>query len=117
MTEDYETVPTSYTRSDYRGMLNYESILSTHIQQLMQYRDRDPRTYASGIETLIIHCPKKIRDNSFKKIKQLGLERGRYGQLTEDKLIIYDDLLIYINEQLEKNNLIFRTGKFEVGHD
>ena len=117
MTEEYETTPTSYTRSDYRGMLNYESILSTHIQRLMQYRDSNPKTYASSIETLIIHCPQKIRGNALKKLKQLGLTRGYYTCLTDDRMVIYDDLLIYINEQLEKHNLIFKVGKFEIGHD
>lgn len=117
MSEEYEPSLSSYSRSDYRGMLNYESILSAHIQKLMQYRDSSPRSYVSSIETLIIHCPLKIRNNAFKKLRSLELTRGRYDGLSNDKLLVYDDLLIYINEQLEKNNLIFRTGKFEIGHD
>ena len=107
----------SYSRAEYRGMLNYEAILGGHIQRLMQYRDTDPKKYCSSIETLIIHCPKQIRDKAFIMMSELHILRGRYSSLNEDRLLIYDDLLIYINEQLEQSNLIFRTGTYEVGHD
>jgi len=118
MTDGNYEIPTrSYTRADYKGMLNYEGIIGGHIQRLMQYRDNNPKQYCSSIETLIIHCPKKIRERSFNKLREMGLQRGRYQGMNEAKLLIYDDLLIYINEELENANLIFRTGTFEVGHD
>jgi hypothetical protein len=120
LTDDYTEEPRrSYSRAEYRGMLNYEAILGGHIQKLMQYRDTDPYQYHSGIETLIIHCPKQIRDKAFIMLHSLGLARGDYGSTKgyEDRLLLYDDLLIYINELLENANLIFRTGTFEVGHD
>jgi hypothetical protein len=122
MSEEYETetTPRSYTRGEYRGMLNYEGILGGHITRLMQYRDNNPKQYCSGIETLIMHCPRAVRKKTLKKLKDLGLNlrayAGRDG-LNEQKLLIYDDLLMYINEQLENANLIFRTGRFEIGHD
>lgn len=119
MTDEYEDAPTrsSYARGEYRGMLNYEAILSGHIQKLMQYRDTSPKNYCSSIETLIIHCPKAIRNKAFKKMESLDLQRGRYKDLTDIRLLLFDDLLIYVNELLEAANLIFRTGSFEVGHD
>ena len=116
--EDYETpAARSYTRADYRGMLNYEGILSGHIQRLMQYRDTSPKIYCSSIETLMIHCPQNIRVKAFKKMESMGIQRGHYTSINEDKLLMYDDLLIFINDLLEKANLIFKTGTFEVGHD
>lgn len=115
--DDYEIPARSYTRADYRGMLNYEGILGGHIQKLMMYRDTNPRLYCSSVETLILHCPHIVRDKALKKLSDLGLQRGAYNNINEEKLLIYDDLLIYINEQLEKANLIFKTGTFEVGHD
>lgn len=117
MTDEYDEPPRSYTRGEYRGMLNYEAILSAHIQKLMQYRDSNPKLYCSSIETLIIHCPKQIRTKAFRHLDDLSLIRGRYLNINEDKLLVYDDLLIYVNELLEDANLIFRTGTFEKGHD
>ena len=116
MTEDFDR-PLSLSRSDYRGMLNYEGVLSGHIQKIMQYRDTSPKQYCSSIETLTIFCPKKIREPAYKKLLNMGLQRGDYEGATKEKLLLYDDLLIYVNELLEKNNLIFKTGSFEVGHD
>ena len=98
-------------------MLNYEGILSAHITRLMQNRDTNPKQYVSGIETLIIHTPKIVRAKALKKIQDLGLQLRAYGELSAQRLCVYDDLLIYINEELEDVNLIFRTGTFEVGHD
>jgi hypothetical protein len=118
MTDDYTDEPRrSYSRAEYRGMLNYEAILGGHIQKIMQYRDTNPKQYCSSIETLIIHCPRQIRDKAFVMLQSLGLTRGHYLSINESRLLIYDDLLIYINELLENANLIFRTGTFEIGHD
>jgi len=121
MSEDYDEAPSrSYTRGEYRGMLNYEGIIGGHITRLMQNRDTNSKLYCIGIETLIIHCPKIIRTRSLQKLIDLGLRLRCYGGpsgLNDEKLLIYDDLLMYINEQLENANLIFRTGTFEIGHD
>jgi len=116
MTEDYP-LPPVYSRSDYRGALNYEGVLAGHIQKIMQYRDTDMKRYCSSVETLIIFSPRNIRTNALEKLISIGLKRGSYNGITEDKQLLYDDLLIYINELLEENNLIFKTGSFEVGHD
>jgi hypothetical protein len=118
LTEEYTEEPRrSYSRSEYRGMLNYEGIIGGHIQKVMQYRDTSLKQYCSSVETLIIHCPRQIRTKSYIRLHDLGLQRGSYLGITEDRLIIYDDLLIYVNELLEDANLIFRTGQFEIGHD
>jgi hypothetical protein len=118
LTEEYIEEPRrSYSRSEYRGMLNYEGIIGGHIQKVMQYRDTSLKQYCSSIETLIIHCPRQIRTKAYQRLHDLGLQRGRYMGINEDKLLVYDDLLIYVNELLEDANLIFRTGQFEIGHD
>ena len=103
-------------KRNYSGLINQEGILVAHIQHMAVYRDSDPNQYTSSIETFIIMCPKKVRDDAIKKMTALGLQRGGYLN-PKDKLQLYDDLWIYTNELLEKNNLIFKTGTYEIGHD
>lgn len=110
-------LPSGYSRSDYRGMLNYEGILGSHVNDIMKYRDNDLKRYCSSIETFIIWCPEKIRNSAFEKMKELGIKRGDYEHVTPYKATVYDDLVIYINGLLEESNIIFRTGTFEIGHD
>jgi hypothetical protein len=103
-------------KSSYSGLINQEAILAAHLTHMAVYRDADPNQYISSIETLIILCPRKIRNEAMMKQKNMGLKRGGYLN-PSDKLQLYDDLWIYTNELLEKNNLIFKTGTFEIGHD
>jgi len=114
-----ETEYDLFTRKDYyRGVINYEGILSTHINRIASFRDQSPKKYISSIETFILMCPITIRNKGLKRLSELGLIRGRYNEKTgEDHMIMYDDLWIYVNELLEKDNLIFKTGSFEIGHD
>jgi hypothetical protein len=106
------------TRRDYyKGVINYEQILGTHITKMSQYRDSNLKQYCSSVETFILMCPKNIRTKSLEKLKELGLKRGVYHSITDDKLSLYDELWCYANEQLERENLIFKSGTFEIGHD
>lgn len=108
-----------FQRKDYyRGVINYEGILSTHINRIASFRDQAPKKYISSIETFILMCPLVIRNKGLKKISELGLIRGRYNERTgEDNIVKYDTLWMYINELLEKENMIFKTGSFDIGHD
>jgi hypothetical protein len=105
------------TRSSYSGLINQEGILVAHINHMSVYRDSNINQYASSIETFIIMCPKNIRDEAMKKLTVLGLKRGGCMKISDKDQLAYDDLWIFTNELLEKNNLIFRTGTFEIGHD
>lgn len=101
----------------YRGIINYESILATHISKMAAFRDTQPTKYCSSVETFILMCPKEIRQKGLDRLSQLGLIRNSYKEAGEDKINKYDELWIYINELLESENMIFKTGSFEIGHD
>lgn len=116
MTEEYG-LPIGFSRSDYRGMINYEGILAHHVVNMMKYSDNDPKQYCSSIETFIRWCPDDIRKKALTWMKEKGIQRRVYKEINEEHLVIYDDLIIYINELLERKNIIFRTGTFEIGHD
>jgi len=108
MTEDY------IVEDAYKGQLDAEGLLLMHMNRIAVYRDTDIRRYCSSIETLSIMCPRNIREKAILKINELGLQRGRYGSITEDKLVIYDDLLIYVNELLEKHHMIWKTKTVKI---
>ena len=97
-----------YVEDSYRGQLDAEGLLIMHMNRLSIYRDTDIKRYCSAIETLILVCPRNIREKAIVKLQELGLKRGQYITITEEKLITYDDLLIYINELLEKNHMIWK---------
>jgi len=92
----------------YKNQLDAESLLLMHMNRIAIYRDTDRSRYCSGIETLILLCPRNIRDNSLTYMKEHGMNRRHPGSIPDEILIQYDDLLIYINEQLEKNKMIWK---------
>ena len=94
-----------------------EGILASHMNRITFYRDNNLKHYASSIETLILFCPNQIRQISLEKLRTLGLERCIYESITPDKMKQYDELLIFINQELEKEKMIFRKSSFAVGHD
>jgi len=102
-------------RDYYKGIIEYEGILSTHITHIAQYRDRNLKQYASSIETFVLMCPKGIRDKGLKKLTELGLKRCEYEGIATSRMRLYDDLWVFVNELLEDSNLIFKTGSFEIG--
>lgn len=98
-----------YTEEGYRGQLDAEGLLLMQMNRIAMYRDSDIKRYCSGIETIIIISPRKVREKAFTKLSELGLRRGDYNTVTMDKLILYDDLWIYVNELLEtKEKMIWK---------
>ena len=102
-------------REYYKGIIEIEGILGTHITHVAQYRDTNPRQYASSVETLILNSPSWIRNKGLKKLTELGLKRCDYDGMAMDKMLLYDKLWVFINVSLEESNLIFKTGSFEIG--
>jgi hypothetical protein len=102
MTEDY-----SFDDA-FKSQLDAEALLLMHMNRIAVYRDTDPKRYCSSVETMILICPRSIRDRAIEKIKELGLIRGNYITITEEKITTYDDLFIFIAEQLEKQRMIWR---------
>ena len=110
MTEEY------YVEEGFKNQLDAEGLLLMHMNRIAIYRDTDIRRYCSSIETLILLCPRNMREKAIDKLHELGLIRGRYLTITEDKLVTYDDLLVYVNELLEKGHMIWKkktTKTFE----
>ena len=105
-------------RDRYKGVVNYEAILGSHINRIATYRDIDPKKYASSVETFILMCPDDIRQDCIKQIQRLGLKKATYDNMNSNKMILYDELWSYVNERLErKANLIFKTAEYEVGKE
>jgi len=57
--------------SDYKSGIDYENILAGHLANMAIYRDKNPRMYASSIETLILMCPMEIREKAQKRMQEL----------------------------------------------
>ena len=102
MTDEY------FVEEGYRSKLDAEGLLLMHMNRIAMYRDTDMKRYCSSVETLILLCPRNIRERGLIYMNTIGLQRGMYSSITDDKRVIYDDLLIYINEQLEKQRMIWK---------
>ena len=92
----------------YRSQLDAEALLLMHMNRIAINRDTDMKRYCSSVETLILICPRSVRERGFQYMEEQGIQRGRYSSITDDKLVLYDNLLIFINEQLEKQRMIWR---------
>jgi hypothetical protein len=103
MTEEY------YSEDSFKNQLDVEGLLLMHMNRIAMYRDTDIKRYCSGVETLILLCPRNIREKVFQFMDEQKMIRGKYDAVTEERLVIYDDLHIFINEQLEKNHMIWKT--------
>ena len=97
-----------FVDDSFRSQLDAESLLLMHMNRIAMFRDTDMKRYCSSVETLILLCPRRIRDRGITHMKELGLQRGIYSSITDDKRVVYDDLLIYINEELEKQKMIWK---------
>jgi hypothetical protein len=95
--------------SDYKSSIDYENILAGHIANIAMYRDKNPRMYASSIETLILMCPMEIREKAQKRMQELEIGCSDYTNLTTQTIRLYDELWKYISVLLEQQNLIFKT--------
>ena len=98
----------------FRNTLDIEGLLLRQMNRMAIYRDKDLKQYCSSVETFILMCPKKIREKAILKIIELGLTRGKYLSVNEEKLVKYDDLSIFVNEQLEKSKMIWKAKKTKV---
>ena len=102
MTEEY------YSDDAFKSQLDAEGLLLMHMNRIAMYRDTDYKRYCSSVETFIILCPRHIRDRAMSHILEIGLQRGNYTNITEEKKVQYDDLLIFICEHLEKQKMIWK---------
>lgn len=91
-----------------KSQLDAESLLLTHLNRVGVFRDIDIRRYCSSVETLILMCPRKIRDKALSHMDDEKMLRVEYENVTKDKMKKFDDLLIYVNEQLEKDRMIWK---------
>jgi len=85
-----------------------ERLLEFHLNRVAEYRDTDRAKYASSVDTLIIFCPKRIRESALEYRRKLGLDGVRYRGIDDEKMWKYDDLLMFTLERLEDESLIFR---------
>lgn len=97
-------------QSKYQDGLNYEMILSGHMANIARYRDQNPRTYASSLETLVLMCPRELREKAQEFMQELHIGACRYTELKPETIKLYDRLWEFINQLLEEHNLIFRTS-------
>ena len=91
-----------------KSQLDAEALLLMQINRMAVYRDTEPKKYCSSIETLILICPRYIRDKSMGKIQELGLRRGHYEAVNEERLVLYDDLLVFLMETLERQKMVWK---------
>jgi hypothetical protein len=97
-----------FVEDAFKSQLDAEALLLMHMNRIAIYRDTDMKRYCSSVETLILLCPRNIRERSLAYMNDLGLQRGMYSSITDDKRVIYDNLLMFINEQLEKQRMIWK---------
>jgi len=97
-----------YYDDAFRSQLDAEALLLMHMNRIAINRDTDIKRYCSSVETLILICPRFVRDRGMEYMNEHNIQRGRYGSITDERLVVYDDLLIFINEQLEKQRMIWR---------
>jgi len=102
MTEEF------FLEDAFKSQLDAESLLLMHMNRIAMYRDTDMKRYCSAVETLILMCPRNIRDRGLDHMQELNLLRGDYLSINDSKRVVYDDLLIFINEQLEKQRMIWK---------
>ena len=107
--------PSITTRREFKGLINYEAILGGHLNRVLAFRDLDPRRYASSVESFAIACPPVIAQDCLKHLVTLGLDRCVYDTITKERMLLYDTLLLYINNELAKAGLIFKTSTWDVG--
>ena len=106
---------TTTAKREYKGLINYEAILGGHLNRVAGYRDLDPRRYASSVETFALMCPPAIARDCLKQLKEIGLMHGIYDTITTERMLLYDKLWLFINEELSKAGLIFKTSTYDVG--
>lgn len=101
----------------YRNELPAEQLLLNHMIRVAIFRDKELKKYASSLDTLVLLLPIKIKLESKKKRKELGIVPGDYDGMTPQKEILYDSLLDFIIQELESEDIIWKKAGFAKGHD
>ncbi len=90
--------------------LSYEQVMTSFLGDIAKWRVYDPRQYAAGVETLILMCPKELTEKGQTRLTEMGLKRCDYQHMSSERMRLYDDLWLFMKEQLEQDNLIYRTS-------
>ena len=100
-------------RTDFRGIVDYEGLLAAQVNRIADTRAKDLKRYEDNVDTLCVMLPSGLRGEA----REYRKEKGVVIDLTERGKQRYDLFWIFINELLEKSNLIFKTSSFEVGSE
>lgn len=100
-------------RTDFRGLVDYESLLAAQVNRIADTRAKDTKRFEDNVDTLCVMLPTGLRE----KAREYKKEKGVVIDLTERGKQRYDLFWIYINELLEQSNLIFKTSSFEAGSE
>jgi hypothetical protein len=98
----------NFSDDAFKSQLDIESLLLMHMNRIAINRDTNLKQYCSSVETLILLCPRFIREKAMQQVVDMGLHRGDYSNITDEKRVQYDDLFMYISELLEKQRMIWR---------
>lgn len=97
----------------YRQPINYENgVLLPFLRDIEYWRVTTPKAYQNGVQTLCLFLPKHLRKQALKFWKH---DSVTHEDLTMDGKIDFDDLLVYILELLEDNNICFPTLSYQEG--
>lgn len=98
----------------YRQPLNYENgVLLPLIRDIAYWRITNKKAYDVGVKTFVLILPRDLRKQA------LGFFKGDLVQedLTSDGKKDMDDMLVFILNMLEDNNICFPKISYDVGHD
>ena len=115
MTEIPIPLKAELKKKEYKGIVNYEAILASQLNRVCMCRDLNSKQYASSVETYANACPPEVAEVALKHLQELGLYRCQYENITTEKMQLYDDLWRFINNELKKTGLIFKTSSYEIG--
>lgn len=96
----------------YRQPLNYENgVLLPLIRDIAYWRVTSPKACQSGIQTLCLMLPKALRTQALSFWKHGSIHEDLTGDGKKD----FDDLLVFVLEMLENNNICFPKLSFKEG--
>ena len=97
-----------YMDESFKNQLDAESLLLTHLNRVSVFRDVNIKSYCSSVETLVLMTPRKIRDKAMDYMAENKVEHGNYENITRERLLMYDRLLVFVNTLLEKDRMIWK---------
>ena len=96
----------------YRQPLNYENgVLLPLIRDIAYWRVTTPKACQNGVQTLCLLLPKELRKQALEFWKHDAV----HEDLTKDGKKDFDDLLVFILELLEDNNICFPKLSYKEG--